>query len=141
MDAHGVYMANGIAEILPLQQFTIRVFNTSSRELRLPKGMVLGHALPHPKGIFAFLDDDVESRCGLTETPIGKTPIGEKVPHLPDRPDIEGELWRDEVDLNHLSPHERRKVFDVLSSHRSMWDGRLGHVHSATHRIQLVPGA
>jgi hypothetical protein len=22
-----------------------------------------------------------------------------------------------------------------------MWDSRLGHVHSATHRIQLVPGA
>jgi hypothetical protein len=32
-------------------------------------------------------------------------------------------------------------VFDVLGFHRSMWDGRLGHVHSATHRIHLVPGA
>jgi hypothetical protein len=141
MDSHGVYMANGIAEILPLQPFTIRVFNTSSRERRLPKGMVLGHALTHPKGIVAFLDDDIEPRCGRTETPTGDTPEGDKIPHLPDRPDVEGELWRDEVDLNHLLPHERSKVFDVLGCHRSMWDGRLGHVHSATHRIHLVPGA
>jgi hypothetical protein len=32
-------------------------------------------------------------------------------------------------------------MFDVLGCHRSMWDGRLGHVHSATPRIQLVLGA
>jgi hypothetical protein len=73
--------------------------------------------------------------------PIGNTPEGDKIPLLPDRPDIEGELWRDEVDLNHLSPHGRSKVFGVLGFHLSMWDGRLGHVHSATLRIQLVPRA
>jgi hypothetical protein len=91
MDSHGVYMANGIAEILPLQPFTIRVFNTSSLERRLPKCMVLGHALPHPKGMVAFFDVEIESRCGRTETYIGETPVGDKVPHLPDRPDVEGE--------------------------------------------------
>jgi hypothetical protein len=134
-------MANGIAEILPLQPFTLRVFNTSSLERRLPTAMVLGHALPHPMGIVAFLDRDIESTCGRTETPMGDTQEGDKVPHLPDRPDVEGELWRDEMDFNHLSPHERSKVFDVLGCHRSTWDGRLGHVNSATHHIQLVPGA
>jgi hypothetical protein len=37
MDSHGVYMANGIAEILPVQPFTIRVFNTSVVRNRLRK--------------------------------------------------------------------------------------------------------
>jgi hypothetical protein len=43
-----VHMANGVAEILPTQSFTVRVVNTSMKIRRLPKGMVLGHALPHP---------------------------------------------------------------------------------------------
>jgi hypothetical protein len=66
MDSHGVHLSNCIAGILPFQPFTIRVFSTSSCEFRLPKGMVLGYALFHIKGIFAFLDEDVEYSCGLT---------------------------------------------------------------------------
>jgi hypothetical protein len=48
-------------------------------------------------------------------------------PPLPDRPGIEGELWREDVNLTHLLPHEREKVFRVLGKHRWMWDGHLGH--------------
>jgi hypothetical protein len=62
-------------------------------------------------------------------------------PPLPDRPGIDGELWREDVNLTHLLAHEREKVFRVLGKHRSMWDGHLGLVHSTSHRIDLVPGA
>jgi hypothetical protein len=62
--------------------------------------------------------------------------------HVPGRPDVDGSLWREEVDLNHFLPYETSKVLEVLSKHRSsMWDGRLGHVHPATHRIDVVDGA
>jgi hypothetical protein len=47
----GVYMANGIADILPNKPFQVRVINTSERVRKRPKGMILGHALPHPTGI------------------------------------------------------------------------------------------
>jgi Reverse transcriptase (RNA-dependent DNA polymerase) len=30
-------------------------------------------------------------------------------------------------------------VLGMLERHRSMWDGRLGQVHAATHRIDLIP--
>jgi hypothetical protein len=36
------------------------VVNTSLKERRLPKKMVLGHALPHPKGIVALVDNVAE---------------------------------------------------------------------------------
>jgi hypothetical protein len=52
----GTYMANGVAEILPMQPFAVRVVNTSDREWKLPKGMILGHALPHPLGIVAVTE-------------------------------------------------------------------------------------
>jgi hypothetical protein len=39
-DALGISMANGIADVLPLQPFPVKVLNTSQRERVLPKGMV-----------------------------------------------------------------------------------------------------
>jgi hypothetical protein len=55
--SNGVYLYNGIAEIVPHKPFQVRVVNKSLRERRLPKQMVLGHALPHPKGIVALVED------------------------------------------------------------------------------------
>jgi hypothetical protein len=47
-------------------------------------------------------------------------------PPLPDRPGIEGELWREDVNLTHLLPHEREKVseFSVIIVRCGMdtWD-------------------
>jgi hypothetical protein len=56
-NATGVHMANGVAEIFPTQPFTVRVVNTSLKIRRLPKGMVLGHALPHPTAMVALIED------------------------------------------------------------------------------------
>jgi hypothetical protein len=64
-------MANGIADILPLQPFPIKVLNTSKYDHVIPKGMVLGHALPHQKGIIAL--------------------TSEEPPHVTERPDVDGE--------------------------------------------------
>jgi hypothetical protein len=58
VNALGVYMANGVAEILPMQPFPVRLINSSDRERKLPKGMIVGHALPHPLGIVAIADQE-----------------------------------------------------------------------------------
>jgi hypothetical protein len=50
-----VHMANGVAEILPTQPFTVRVVNTSMKIRRLPKGMVLDHVLLHPTEIVSLI--------------------------------------------------------------------------------------
>jgi hypothetical protein len=56
-NATGVHMANIVAEIWPNQPFTVRVVNTSMKIHKLPKGVVLGHALPHPTSMVALIAD------------------------------------------------------------------------------------
>jgi hypothetical protein len=131
----GTYIANGVAEILPMQPFAVRVVNLSDRERKIPKGMILGHALPHPLGIFAVTE--------LEKSPLlpGQYALTKNPPPLPDRPDVDGPNWREDVDLNQLTPQRRERVFRVLGKHLSMWDGRLGHAHATSHRIDLIPGA
>jgi hypothetical protein len=143
----GVYMANGLAEILPNRIFQVSVVNASLTDRLLPKGMILGYAMPHPTGIFSLVEPEAE--------PLAKTvPMGLQIalspedyamgldpPPLPDRPDVEGALWKQDVELAHLTPQEREKVLTMLRKHRTMWDGRLGQVHTTAHRIQLTPGA
>jgi hypothetical protein len=116
--------------------------------------MVLGHALAHPLGIVNLAEADLSDRSKsvTTEWPknVNLPPVplpaveyaqGLDPPPLPDRPDVEGVLWIESVNLEHLSPESRERVLNILEKHRTMWDGRLGHVHSTAHRIELVPGA
>jgi hypothetical protein len=56
-NAKGAHMANGVAEILSNQPFAIRVVNTLMKIRRLLKGIVLGHALPHPTAMAALIEE------------------------------------------------------------------------------------
>jgi hypothetical protein len=140
-------MANGLAEILPNRIFCVRVVNAPSTDRLLPKGMILGYAMLHPTGIVSLVEPAEEMAVrsvprGLQVALSSETyDMGMDPLPLPDRPDVEGALWKQEVDFAHLTPNEREKVLATLRKHRTMWDGRLGQVHSTAHRIQLVPGA
>jgi hypothetical protein len=94
----GIYMANGIADILPNKAFQVRVINTSEIARNIPKGMILWHALPHPTGIIALADD--EESCGEYRKPLeeGQIPSATDVawfllrsdpPPVPDEPDVD----------------------------------------------------
>jgi hypothetical protein len=123
----------------------VRLIKTSDSERTLPKGMIVGHAIPHHLGIVAVADQaylsSMEQDPRKSRTEAEQFAAMQEPPPLADRPGIEGELWRKDVNLKHLLTHEREKVFRVLGKHRSMWDGHLGHAHSTSHRIYLVPGA
>jgi hypothetical protein len=83
----GVYMANSVAEIIPFQPFQMRVLNSSPLERKLPKEMILGHALPHLKGILALVEDDDRAIAEIPASPVNKEATsGPEVPPLPDRP-------------------------------------------------------
>jgi Reverse transcriptase (RNA-dependent DNA polymerase) len=140
-------MANGLAEILPNRIFRVRVVNGSLTDRLLPKGMILCYAMPHPTGIVSVVEQEAEPlaknvHLGLQ---VALSPeeyaMGMDTPPLPDRPDVEGALWKQDVDLAHLTPQEREKMVTMLGKHRTRWDGRLGQVHTTAHRIQLTPGA
>ena len=160
-NATGVHMANGVAEIWPNQPFTVRVVNTSMKTRRLPKGMILGHALPHPTAMVALIEDPEVAQAETSTPPPSEISkdytvgdhgrAGEELspmeyglqgspPPLPDRPDAEGDSWKEAVQLGHLQDESRVAILDMLAKHRSMWSGRLGQVQSTNHRIDLIPG-
>jgi transposase InsO family protein len=122
----GVSMANGVADIVPHVPFPVRVVNTSLSDQRLQKGRLLGHALPHPRQIISLIAED--------------EPL-DPIAGPPPFPDVEGTLWKQEVNLTHLSPQLRETVYHRLEEHRRLWDGRLGRVSATSHRIELTPGA
>jgi hypothetical protein len=156
----GVHMANGVAEIWPNQPFTVRVVNTLMNIHRLPNGMVHGHALPHPTSIIALIADTDVLDVPEIQTPppsshdftVGdQEQVREKwppmeyglerdAPPLPDRPNVEGDAWREAVQLGHLQGKARAEILDMLANHRWMWSGRLRQVQSTNHRIYLIPG-
>jgi hypothetical protein len=119
----GVYTANGLAEILPNRIFQVRVVNASLTDRLLSKGMILGYAMPHPTGIVSVLEQEAEPLAKIV--PVGlqvalspeEYARGMDPPPLPDRPDLEGALWKQDVDLAHLIPQEREKVLTMLRKH------------------------
>ena len=144
-------MANGVAEIWPNQPFTVRVVNTSMKTRRLPKGMILGHALPHPTAMVALIEDPEVAQAETSTPPPSEISkdytvgdhgrAGEELspmeyglqgspPPLPDRPDAEGDSWKEAVQLGHLQDESRVAILDMLAKHRSIWSGRLGQVQS-----------
>ena len=66
--------------------------------------MVLGHALPHSKGIVALVNEPLQKsfdQCMMgterknSDYITGRTPgEPERQLHVPDRPDVEGAVWR-----------------------------------------------
>jgi hypothetical protein len=146
--ATGVHMANGVAENLPTQPFTVRVVNNSMKIRRLPKGMVLGHALPHPTAMVALIKDqdvsedstDGDNEHARKELSPMEYGLQRDPPLLPDRPDVERDIWKESVQLDHLPTADRAEILGMLQKHRSMRNGRLGQVHSTAHRIDLIPG-
>jgi hypothetical protein len=93
-------MANGLADIISNRPFRVRVVNLSSMERSLPKGMFLGHTLPHPTSIVSLVEQEVDSVPSAKTFPKGlqialspeKFAMGMEPPPLPDRSDVEGAL-------------------------------------------------
>jgi hypothetical protein len=75
--------------------------NTSNRERRVQKGMILGHALLHPTGIVSLVNDAPGDDTAYEQ---GASPplhleaeqyaLMQNPPPLPDRPDVDGDLSR-----------------------------------------------
>ena len=96
----GISMGNGIADVLPSKPFTVKVINTSQRERVLPKGMVLGNAMPHPKGIVALAEENSPTRV--------------------ERPDVDEEHVGEVLGAGGLTPQQRESVYQMLGKHRQM---------------------
>jgi hypothetical protein len=73
--------------------------------------MIVGHELPHTLGIVAIADQEnfssLEQESSQDRTEAEQYAAMQNPPPLADHPGNEGELWREDVNLTHLLPHER----------------------------------
>jgi hypothetical protein len=129
----GLSLANGVAEVRPHVTFKVRMINTSHRERVLPKGMILGAALPHPTQVISIAGDAAEHADNQRKTPRpseGEVDASKETPTL-----------ADQVNMGHLNEDEKGAVLRMLEPHKKMWDGHLCTVTATQHRIQLTQGA
>jgi hypothetical protein len=133
-------MANGLAEILPNRPFCVRVVKSSEKDRKLPKGMVLGQALPQPTGIVTLteLDPKPLAKPSPTGLQIALSPeeyaISLDPPALLDRPDVGYAL---EIGLGPRPPRPPRTRKSVGLAHKTLqYMGRevgTGPLHTAPH--------
>ena len=49
--------------------------------------------------------------------------------------------WKDTVNVDAANLEYKQDLLKLLDNYTHMWDGRIGNVKAAKHRINLVPGA
>lgn len=112
---------------------------SKSRGVHAAAGLI---DLPGSPGDISFVEvsnfspEDKYLQRGQTVATAGKPPaLVALVDPSRKQESREVEDWRDEVDLSHLPCEERSALREVLEKHSKMWDGTLGSVRGAIHRI------
>jgi len=115
------------------------VANFGTLATTLKKGAVIARVLPGPATVIR------------TQIPAAEV-LGIETPSLttPAEPDsdaisvISEDSIPEEVkalDLSHLPVAYHKAIRKMLSSHSALWSGTLGEISTATHHIELIPGA
>ena len=165
-DKRQVSLTNGLADVRPNKPFATRVANFAASERTIAKNQVLSFASPAPDTVFRVdlpqddfprqsaervcadeisssdseesptLETDGDAKRGasfrdaLLELPMhsGVT-TGVKEPEPP--PSV------DDLDLSHLDKTLRKRNRKMHSAFTDMWDGNLGDIKDAEHRVTL----
>ena len=167
---HGVRLTNSVAEVLPPQTFEVNVANFSRRTRRLPKHTAVGYAKRNPLAILtterrvaegiahalhltAFDDEGGEAGAGRPSSAEEAIANAEVRPaecpstmggtvRVPNKdPENSPTDWEEEIDLPYIEAEKsREQVLEMLRKHSSLWDGALGTIRAAEHRIPIEPG-
>lgn len=150
--------ARGIAEVLPKQPFHIIVSNFSNQPVRLPKHMLIAYTDEPPASIHysrkrtrkTHRRGTPEEQCKPLSEPHETVsadhykPNVDRATKMARHTDVLQEdnqrlahNWRDKVDLSNNHGQYRQQLIDMLSEFESMWDGHLGRISTAKHRIEL----
>jgi hypothetical protein len=131
-ERHEISMANGFAEVQAHVPFGVRVINKSNQSRSLPKGNILGWALPHPAQILAVPDSPTNAAEEMVEGTLSRTALPTGKDLTPEAGLKVASNCRSQVNLEQLSKADRNAVLEILEPYKSMWDGRLGEVSATT---------
>ena len=113
--------------------------NFATAPKHLSKNKVLGYVTPDPRAMIrTSMPLDALLVAEFTERDEPQSEKGKKSPPASSREDPRD---IDAVSLQHLPPHVRTRVRDMLTPYSRMWSGDLGEVRTTQHRIKLDPGS
>lgn len=153
---HGLEIANWIHIIASELSFQVLVASFTGKSRILPKATVVAYAQHNP---LALLASDEEMARGIEEalnipglhyakvgfvqsredsSPTSYSTDDVKWKPPPDEGSSTATYWRSKIDLSHIECAQMRtRLLDILWSHASMWDERLGTIRAEQHRIPL----
>ena len=133
----GVQMANGIATVRPLLPFDVEVANFGKKEIRLPKGMVLGTTDGPPTALILVGEEGNHSPNDARPVTLIPTHAREESNREVERTPDWKEMVCKTMELTDTSL--QKEIVKMLEKHASMWSGHLGEISATEHRIELKP--
>ena len=165
-DKRQVSLTNGFADVQANIPFAIRIANFGASERTLAKNQFLGFANPAPDTVFQVdLPEDKFSRQSAEhvsadeislfhseESPVSETdgdakrgasfryallelPMHSGVTTRVKKPELPPSV--DDLNLSHLDKKIQKRFRKMLSAFTGMWDGNLGVIKDAEHRVTL----
>ena len=131
-------MANGVMEAKGIL-FWVSMSNLRIRPVKMPKGSVIGIALPAPKAVVpitARQTDDPD----LT-TPTDATANGKKPTERTQGPESQQGPWIKQLQVGAEFGTQKGEIVNPLREFEDTWSGRLGAMAVAKHRLDLEEGA
>ena len=133
---HRVSIPNGVAEVIPRQEFLTILTNFGTSDKYLPKGTIIGYAHRAPERPMRpmALRRPTSSQQAF--------PVATTLPQGTEADATRPLSWKQEVSLDHLGQAPlRESILEMLSHHESMWDGSLGDIRATEHRIDIMEGS
>lgn len=143
---HGIVAMNGVVEAQPDQAFYIMVANYGKAPYKLSKNQNVGTIVPQEAGITPT-KIPVTEVLGL-ESEDAQTEPEQVTPSIISEDEQESENGLapkedplKELELEHLSDHNRQRLLQILRKYPSLYDGTLGEIRATEHIIDLTEGA
>ena len=148
LDLPHVHMARGIADVTTGRPFYVLVGNTSDKSVHLPKGMIIASTVDVPDVIMDASSLSNDRTKGNDET-INAIPLYRRDENRDERMARHFEVketdgknektdWRTLINFNDEYAEYRDEFISMLEKYESMWDGHIGQITVAKHRIDLV---
>jgi len=126
-------MAKGVMQVRVGRPFFVQVANFQSTPVHLPKAMIIGLATSDP----VVFDSTAPANevCAL-DADHTSTTTDQDMP-LSDKPKTASDGWEERINIGDAYNSLRDRVLDTLRPFEDMWDGHLGTISAAKHRIEV----
>ena len=143
---HCIRTANGVADIMPNEEFAITISNFAKTAKSLQKSTVVAYARRNLLVIHALPERASRTFESMLHLPFERTRDADDTDGTqPTQPKPSKDCppdWRTTVNIDRIDDADlRKRVIEMLQTHQDMWtSGRLGEISATEHRVELESG-